>query len=360
MSPICDNNLKKSVCPISKSTCPGVCIYADVMENVSVGIIIFDIKNKRIEFQNKYVFDIFKDIKKENDYNNLYTLLVPNINIIDSHLPFITTPINYNNKIIGHTTYKISDSFILTLVRDITEKERLESIASAINMMNNFGYIFSGIRHEIGNPLNSIKMTMSVLRKKLDEFSKKNIENYIDRVQSEINRIEYLLKSLKNFNMYENPDIKTVNINKFLEEFLSLVKTDLDRNNISNKVIYNSNAVYGLIDPRALQQVLINIITNSIDSLQETEQPEIIIEIRDENERILISIMDNGCGIPSDIQKDIFKPFITTKEQGTGLGLVIVKKMLAKMGCAIKIESLVNIGTTVIIDIPGIENVEIR
>ncbi len=356
MSNICNVESDRKICPISNSVCPGVCVYSDVMANVSLGIIIFDIVNKRIEFQNNYAVDIFKDTIKEKDYHNLYSLLISDQNNIYTHkLPYIPKPIRYKNRILGHTTYKISESFILTLIRDITEKERLESIASAINIMNNFGYIFSGIRHEIGNPLNSIKMTISVLKNKLDDFSKENIVKYINRVQEEITRIEYLLRSLKNFNMHENPKMQKTNINNIIINFISLVETDLNKNNIAINYENGAGAIYGMTDPRALQQALLNLVTNSIDSLQKRENPEITLCIRKKRKCVTISVKDNGCGMTSDTKKDLFKPFITSKNDGTGLGLVIVQKMLAKMESTIQIESTENIGTTAVIQIPGNE-----
>ncbi|MDR2861749.1 MAG: hypothetical protein LBV07_04305, partial [Syntrophobacterales bacterium] len=81
---------------------------------------------------------------------------------------------------------------IIMLCRDITEKIRLENIAESVQLMSNIGYIFSGIRHEIGNPINSIKMTMSVLKNNIRRYSQDKILEYADRVLNEIHRVEYL------------------------------------------------------------------------------------------------------------------------------------------------------------------------
>ena len=110
----------------------------------------------------------------------------------------------------------------------------------------------------------------------------------------------------------------------------------------------------GLIDPRAFQQVLLNLIANAADSLIEISQKNISLAmLTEENGQINIIISDNGCGISDDEQINLFKPFFTTKPQGTGLGLVIVKKMLAKMNCSIHINSKNSRGTKVLIVIPG-------
>ena len=350
---ICDDDTNKGICPISKEDCPGVCIYSDVMENVNLGIIIFDIQNECVEFQNKLAASFFKDTIEKKDFNNLYALLIPepdNIKVQQSS--YNTNPLKYNDRILGYTNYKISNRFIMTLILDITEKERLESIAAAINTMNNIGYIFSGIRHEIGNPLNSIKMTTSVLKLKIDSFSKETVLSYIDRIQKETSRIEYLLLSLKSFNVYENPKMEKVDIFLFLKKFISLASTDIKKNNITINLKSYSKDNHGITDPRALHQVLINLVTNAVDSLKEKEKPEIVLSIRRKKEHLVLSVIDNGCGIPHDSQKELFKPFFTNKPDGTGLGLVIVKKLLAKMNSTIHIQSCEKIGTTVIINIP--------
>jgi signal transduction histidine kinase len=86
---------------------------------------------------------------------------------------------------------------------DITEKSRLESIAEAVETMNNIGYVFSAVRHELGNPINSVKAGLSVLRANIDTFSRSVVIEYVDRLSSELSRVEVLLRSLRNFSMYD-------------------------------------------------------------------------------------------------------------------------------------------------------------
>jgi phosphoglycerate-specific signal transduction histidine kinase len=109
---------------------------------------------------------------------------------------------------------------------DVTERVRLESVAEAVTTMNNIGYIFAGISHEIGNPINATKMTLSVLKKKIDTFSKEMVLQYIERVLGEMSRVEYLLGTLKSFNMYETPELKNVEMKPFMDKFHSLLAHD--------------------------------------------------------------------------------------------------------------------------------------
>ena len=235
---------------------------------------------------------------------------------------------------------------------DISERKRLESIAEATNLMDNIGYVFSGIRHEIGNPINSLKMTLSVLNKNLDTFEKKTVREFTERSLNEVSRVEYLLRTLRNFSLFERPKVQNVRVELFLEKFLPLVSKDLENMRIGIKTMFSSDDIWALTDPRALQQVLLNLVTNAADACEDREGSEIVIEICKKRGLITIAVKDNGCGMTEGQQQELFKPFFTSKAKGTGLGLVIVKKMLTAMKTTVDIESRENEGTTVTMFLP--------
>ncbi len=106
------------------------------------------------------------------------------------------------------------------------------------------------------------------------------------------------------------------------------------------------------VDAKALQQVLLNIFTNASDALQGRPDPKIAMSVAKAGAMIRMRVEDNGCGIPEDKLQSLFKPFHTTKAHGTGLGLVIVKRTLAKMSGTIEITSRKDIGTIVDIFAP--------
>jgi signal transduction histidine kinase len=217
--------------------------------------------------------------------------------------------------------------------------------------MNSIGFIFSGIRHEIGNPVNSIKMALSVLKQNIDSYSIEKVKEYTDRMLSEISRMEYLLKVMKNFNMYETVELMDTEMTDFINKFLSLVKGDLEKRGIKVDTFISEPAwVYA--DPRALQQVLLNILTNASDSLEGRKDPRILLSVSKLADMINIRIEDNGCGMTEQQQEDLFKPFYTTKSKGTGLGLVIAKKMMTMMKGFIEVVSDKDKGTVVDLFIP--------
>ncbi len=243
----------------------------------------------------------------------------------------------------------------VSIKRDVTEKMRLESIAQAVDTMNSIGFIFSGIRHEIGNPVNSVNMILGVLKAKLAGLPTDAIRDYVERALAQMGRVEYLLKSLKNFNLYETPEIRDVELAPFLDKFLSLVSEDLRKKGIAVDAEVSSGAEQVAADPRALQQLLLNVLTNASDALEGRERPRVTIGASKAGGLIRLRIQDNGSGMSPEEQARLFTPFYTTKEKGTGLGLVIVKKMIARMHGTIAVESRKGEGTTVDIFLPEVK-----
>ncbi|MHB8846299.1 MAG: PAS domain S-box protein [Nitrospirota bacterium] len=237
--------------------------------------------------------------------------------------------------------------------RDVTEKLRLESIAESVSMLDNMGAVFAGVRHEIGNPINNAKIHLSVLQQKMDTMPAGRVREYVDRTLTEIGRVEHLLHTLKTFNLFEAPVLEDVATGPLIELFRGLVREDLEARGIalSTQILPGAERVRG--NARALQHVLLNLTTNAADALKDRPEPHIDIMFSREYDRVRIRVSDNGSGMNRDNFANLFKPFHTTKQHGTGLGLVIVKKMLAAMKGTIDIASHEGSGTVATIYLPG-------
>ena len=237
--------------------------------------------------------------------------------------------------------------------KDVTEKRRLESIASSVNLMDNVGFVFSGIRHELGNPINSLKMTLSVLSKKINDFPKETVKDFLDRSQHEVGRIEYLLKSLRSFSMFELPVPAEIELSGFLNKLVAMHRKDLAKGRVQITFEVEESAETVFADERALLQVMLNLLTNAANALEGRSEPQIKIRAKKESHSLVcLSLEDNGCGISEKNQEMLFKPFFTTRAEGTGLGLVIVKKMLAQMDSSIHVSSTEDVGTVISILLP--------
>ncbi|MDA8388222.1 MAG: ATP-binding protein [Nitrospiraceae bacterium] len=228
------------------------------------------------------------------------------------------------------------------------ENRKLLSVARSVTDMNNLGYIFSGIRHELGNPMAGIKTSLEILKKDLGKGISGTAPKYVERCLQELSRMEQMLRNLKSYNMYEGLEIGELDISAFMDEFVRLVREDLEKKRIRLSIEKIDGAV-GLADPRALLQVLLNIISNSVDALSEREEPAISMQLARGKDELLIRVEDNGRGIPAGRLGELFRPFFTTKRHGTGLGLAISKDMLVRMKGGIEVTSRENSGTSVVV-----------
>lgn len=246
----------------------------------------------------------------------------------------------------------------VAIKQDVTETMRLQSIVEAANLMDNIGFIFSAIQHEIGNPLNSVKMALTVLDRNLQDYSPKIIDEFVKRALGEVDRIGYLLKAFKSFNFHESVKNETLRIDDLINRFVRLVGNDFQKKGVSIKTDIPPEAIWVYANYRVLHQVFLNLLTNASDALQEQENPWVLFSVKRSGGLVHINVSDNGMGMSAEELQKILQPFYTTKSHGTGLGLVIVKKMLLKMNSSIKIESCKGKGTTISMSIPEAQNVE--
>ncbi len=341
----------------SLPSCPTE-LYPQFLQHLHFGVVILSITDEKVCFCNEFATEILNNIKQDINYKALYPLVEKFIVefLETEQIERKVSTINHGDRFTSYTVHIIDPEFqyISIIIQDVTDQKRMDSIAESAINMNNVGTIFTGIRHEIGNPLNSIKMAITVLQKNVHTYSPEEIEVYFKRIFEDITRIEQLLKSFKNFNMYEQPKTEVMNLSDFIMHNTQLITaySSVKDKLIGISVDVEPGAEYVMVDRRALQQVSMNILANAMDAMQDNNDARLLISTYAKGSCTNLEIKDNGCGINKDSLYDIFKPFYTTKEKGTGLGLALSKKMLEQMNCAIDIQSIQGKSTTVTITIP--------
>jgi PAS domain S-box-containing protein len=253
------------------------------------------------------------------------------------------------------------ERFFFASQHDVTELRRLESLAETTNLMENIGYVFSGIRHELGNPINSMKAALTLMRRGLDREvppPPERLAETVDRVLDEIGRVEYLMRELRSFNALAPPALEWVDLSAFLNRFSSLVEPECVARGCDLVVELGTSApVLGFCDPRGLHQALLNLVTNALDAMTlegerisgtdagewgppPSRPPLLTIRVRgDARGAWFVDVADTGPGIHEALLARIFEPFFTTKPTGTGLGLSLVQRVLARMGGTLSVRS---------------------
>jgi PAS domain S-box-containing protein len=240
--------------------------------------------------------------------------------------------------------------FVLN-ARDLTHERRLEYITEATNLVENVGYVFAGLRHELGNPINSIKTAMTVVRQTLTTLPRERLESYLDAVLGEIGRVEYLLRSMASFNATQRPVLEAVPVAAFFERFSRMIRGDFEKRGVRLEWSIDEGAGAMVADARALHQVLLNLLTNAADAVAGRADGRITLSARRRGTFVDIAVADNGPGIPKSQRAHLFKPFHTTKSKGTGLGLAITRKLVTLMRGTVEVSAASGGGTLFVVSL---------
>ncbi|MDO8724678.1 MAG: ATP-binding protein [Candidatus Methanoperedens sp.] len=235
------------------------------------------------------------------------------------------------------------------VIKDITKQKDLENLEARLIQSEKLfmlGKLAAGVAHEINNPLTAISLhTQVMLKKTWDEKTDRRLQI----INKETDRAARIVKRLLEFAHQSEPKISSVDINREIDNLLNVLEPQLNGTKITTDL---THLPFIMADREQIQQVIMNILTNSIQSI--TKDGKISIKTVVKHGYIEIDVKDNGCGISQDNIGRIFDPFFTTKMpgEGTGLGLSICYGIIKKHNGSIDVKSEVGIGTTFTIKLP--------
>ncbi|WP_198420977.1 ATP-binding protein [Bacillus timonensis] len=233
------------------------------------------------------------------------------------------------------------------VVRDITEVKKGEEFIQQSDKLTMVGEMAAGIAHEIRNPLTSLKGFVQLLQAEKTNAYSEIMVSEIDRINTIVDEMLLLAKPKK-------LQLRKQKITNVLNEVVFLLDTQAILHNIQIKTSYHDlKGVFIHCEENKLKQVFINILKNSIEAIEDGGLIDISVYSKGGN--AMIHIADNGSGIPADKLPRIGRAFYTTKEKGTGLGLMICQTIIQEHGGQMAINSVENEGTTVEISLPIIE-----
>jgi len=219
------------------------------------------------------------------------------------------------------------------------------------------GTLTAGVAHEITNPINNISMiaeTYETLHEDLPEAERLDM---MRQIQKECGRIHNIVMHLLDFSKPKAASTQPVAINTLVNDTLPLVRNMLHVSNIDLHLDLVQDAPWALVDVAQMHQVLINLITNAIQSMRPGGQLRVTTGGEGNTARIVIA--DSGQGIPPDALPHIFDPFFSTKgTEGTGLGLSVSYGIVKNHKGRLRVESTVGVGTTCFIELPAISPTE--
>jgi PAS domain S-box-containing protein len=240
------------------------------------------------------------------------------------------------------------------LVRDQTATRREAEDSLESERLNALTLLAAGVAHEIGNPLNSLDIHLQLMARKLKKLppgDRKPLEENLDTARREIQRLDTILRQFLEAIRPTTPQREQCDLHQVTRNTLNLLEPELASRNIAVELDLAEGFPSMNLDATQFQQVIYNLLRNAYQALQ-GDGGLIKITTAFNDYECRISISDNGSGIPPEQMGSLFEPYRTTKQSGTGLGLLIVRRVVREHGGEIEIESEPEAGTTIHIHIP--------
>ncbi len=265
----------------------------------------------------------------------------------------------------------IGSSGVALILHDATEARQKTFEAIESERVQALTLLAASVAHEIGNPLNALHIHLQLMerglkklkndgpagRKAADTSWKETsgkLEQYLEVCKGEIARLDYIITQFLQAIRPAPLQLKLASLNEVVDKTLELLRPELENRGLAVKIRTNRQLPSTPIDATQMQQVLVNLIKNA---MQATSRGGMLTLQTGEGSDgdVWVSVADTGGGIPQEQISRIFEPFYTTKKKGTGLGLMIVQRIVRAHGGKIEVESRAGKGTTFRIWLPSHE-----
>jgi len=225
---------------------------------------------------------------------------------------------------------------------DRVESERVDSIMT----------LAAGVAHEIGNPLNALSIHLQLLRKRLAAVGKEAARSLetVDLLEAEVRRLDGIVRNFLGAVRPSRPNLAETSLLEVAASSLALLKDQMEQLGVRATVDVQGDIPPVLADRDQVQQALFNVLKNALEAMD--RGGELTLKARSEDDWVVLEVADTGVGIPADRLTRVFDAYYTTKRDGSGLGLLIVLRILRAHGGRVDIASQPGRGTTVTLRFP--------
>jgi PAS domain S-box-containing protein len=261
------------------------------------------------------------------------------------HIHFYAMPFNQSD---------VDVKSILIILRDVSNERKQEASVIESERINAIKNLAAGLAHEIGNPLNALNIHLQLLSRELcevkDEAVRKSLQELTDVARSEIARLDAINTQFLGAIRPSKPVLIPESPADVLEETLKILKSEFKNRNITVSVDIPEAVPAVRLDRQQIKQVFFNLIKNALEAMPDGGSLRMVFNVGDAF--VDISFIDSGVGIPQEDLGGIFEPYHSTKKKGSGLGLMIVQRIVEDHGGEIEVASKLGQGACFKIRLP--------
>jgi len=313
-----------------------------ILSLLTIGVVSLD-NNFNIIFFNQTTNTLFKGSKKLKNNINFLSNFPEWTKIFDNFKKSKKILENFQTEILVKDDLR---NFNVRIIKEFKD-DKINGYIVAIDDTTSFilaekhaawSDIARKIAHEVKNPLTPIKLSAERIEKKYQskKFDTDEIKVLTSTISRQVDDIGKLIDEFSSFARMPEPEIKLDNLSKCLNESFLLFSNS--HKNIKFSINKEKQDIYFQFDKFQISQCFNNLIKNAVEAVEKIPNPSISINLKTENNKIFIDVIDNGIGISKEMANKIFEPYFTTKNKGTGLGLSIVKKIIEDHNGKIKID----------------------
>ena len=259
-------------------------------------------------------------------------------------------------------------SGVALILHDATEARQKTFEAIESERVQALTLLAASVAHEIGNPLNALHIHLQLMEREVKKLksgalnakslsrsrnlaaetdtaeASNKLSQYLDVAKGEINRLDYIITQFLGAIRPAPLQMKLASLNEVVEKTLELLRPEIENRGVAVKTKLARHLTATPVDATQLQQVLVNLVKNAVQAM--TTGGTLTLQTGENSDGVWVSVTDTGGGIPQEQINRIFEPFYTTKKKGSGLGLMIVQRIVRAHNGRIELDSNVGRGTT--------------